>query len=1075
MTASISTTDPAIRRSDAERLAALARYDILDTPFEKQFDDVVILASQICDAPVSLISLVDRDRQWFKAETGMGIRETPLDLSVCKYAIEQGDSFEIPDASEDTKFADHPLVAGEPHFRFYSSAVLRTPDGIPLGTLCVLDYKPRVLTEQQHFALQTLADQVMSHLELRRILKEREAEKAHAEYWQRVYETFLTHTPDFVYIIGLDKRFIYANDALITMWGKTLENVIGRTFYELDYEIWHADMHEREIDQVITTHKPVQNRIPFTGTNGRRIYDYIFAPVLDDQGNITAIAGTTRDITEQEETENALRLSEERRAIALEASDFVGIWDWDLVHNKVTADERFARLYSVDPALAATGVPIENFTDAVHPDDKRRVEPVIERLCTEGGTFNEEYRLMQPDGSVRWVVAKGRTQQDESGKPARFPGVAIDITERREAEQKLRKTEEDFRFAQAAGGIGVFSIDLQTNLMTVTPEFCCLFGLPEAETVSATTVEALFYPADLHIRSTPETRANGTSPLDVEYRIRHGQNGKLRWLARSAKFVHDETGKPIQMLGVIQDITERKLAVDALKEKENQFRTMAQAMPNQVWTALPNGELDWFNDRTYEYSGLTHADLSGNKWVQIVHPDDLNASAALWTQAVQTGQPYETQFRICQHDGTYRWHIIRAVAVETDHGLRWIGTNTDIEDQKNATEAAEAANIAKTEFLTNMSHEIRTPMNAVIGLSNILAMSRPLTSKQTEFIKTLQMSADSLLALINDLLDIAKIEARTVELEQIPFNVHQLVAEVASMMAVRVREKNLSFQLHGECVEHQTYLGDPARLRQIILNLCSNAVKFTEYGGIDLAISCTDTDDADIETIQLRVTDTGIGIASDKLDTIFHKFMQADSSINRKYGGTGLGLAITKTLTEIMGGTLHVESVLGKGSVFMLSIPLRKLAPQPLRIDTSLSVSALPATDYAKHLLLVEDYAPNVLVATAFLESFGYSCDVANNGHDAIAKVKTASYAAALMDVQMPGLSGLDATQRIRDWEQQHSRQRLPIIGMTAHALVGDKERCLAAGMDHYIAKPFNPKELRALLETVIQAKQAAA
>ena len=756
------------------------------------------------------------------------------------------------------------------------------------------------------------------------------------------------------------------------------------------------------------------------------------------------------------------------------------------------------------------------------------------------------------------------------------------------------------------GVSGVFSLDIASNNMSVTPEFCRMFGVPEMDIMPSRIVEERFHPDDLSIRSTQETRVDGSSVLNVEYRIYHGETGRIRWIARNAKFIMNEHGQPIRMLGVVQDITERKIANDMLKEREDQFRTMAQAMPNQVWTALPDGKLNWFNQKIYDYSGLSYDDLVGDQWAHIIHPDDLEKTATAWSHAVETGENYETQFRIRRHDGLYHWHIIRALPVKTKDGLvRWVGTNTDIQDQKSATEAAddarahlslmlqsaqnyaiisldndgqvvvwnqgaerifgyepheiigqpvsliftpedrthdvpshelnmaalngiasderwhlrkngerfyvsgtmasmrdehghvrgyikiardmtderhaqealiearnaaEAANIAKTEFLANMSHEIRTPMNAVIGLSNILASSQPLTQKQREFIKTLQMSADSLLSLINDLLDIAKIEARTVELENVPFSLTQMVQEVISMMGVRVREKGLTFTSNSECVKQQMFMGDPTRLRQIILNLCSNAIKFTEQGGVHINIGCENNANTGDYQVYISVKDTGIGIPSDKIETIFHKFIQADSSINRKYGGTGLGLAITKTLTEIMGGSLNVESELGQGSCFTVTIPLRiasDLDVQTAGLSLADIMQQSITVDISRTVLLVEDYPPNVLVATTFLESFGYTCDVANNGHEAIEKVKTGIYTAALMDVQMHGMNGLEATRLIRELEHQHGKSRMPIIGMTAHALMGDKEKCLAVGMDDYIAKPFNPAELKAKLEAV--------
>lgn len=248
-----------------------------------------------------------------------------------------------------------------------------------------------------------------------------------------------------------------------------------------------------------------------------------------------------------------------------------------------------------------------------------------------------------------------------------------------------------------------------------------------------------------------------------------------------------------------------------------------------------------------------------------------------------------------------------------------------LEDRlREAKDKAEAASIAKSEFLANMSHEIRTPMNAVIGLSNILARSNPLTDKQRDCIRTLQLSADSLLALINDLLDISRIEARSVTLEEISFSLHQMIDEVSDMMRVRCQEKGLSLRVESDAINGKTYIGDPTRLRQIITNLCSNAVKFTEKGGVVITVTVSHADVAHYDLLHIAVTDTGIGIPPEKIDTIFEKFTQADTSINRKYGGTGLGLAISKTLAEIMGGDISVRSTVDDGSSFVLTLPLAR-------------------------------------------------------------------------------------------------------------------------------------------------------
>lgn len=527
-----------------------------------------------------------------------------------------------------------------------------------------------------------------------------------------------------------------------------------------------------------------------------------------------------------------------------------------------------------------------------------------------------------------------------------------------------------------------------------------------------------------------------------------------------------------------RDISEYKYAVETLEETNGQLRMMVESITDYAVISLDRkGNITSWNPGAEYIFGYEKDEVLGRYFDFFFTPEDQRHGLPQqkMNTAIRTGRAIDEGWR--QRKNGKRFFGSGVMSTIYDHNQTILGftkVTRDVTFQKEAEtlmmearHIAEAASAAKSEFLANMSHEIRTPMNAIIGLTNLLSSSQPLTVKQTSFIQTLQTSADSLLMLINDLLDISKIEARTIELEHIPFRLDQILKEILSMLAVRAKEKGLYIYLEDHAIQHQIFIGDPSRLRQIILNLCTNALKFTEQGEINIKIQCIPTETLALKKVCIYVEDTGIGIAPDKLDSIFEKFVQGNSSINRKYGGTGLGLAITKTLAETMGGTITVESTLGKGSTFELCIPLALSDRKDIAGDPEIACDwhqtdeqPIPQDKPQHAILLVEDYAPNVMVAGAFLEEFGYTYEVASNGEEAIDRVKGGQYLAVLMDIQMAKMDGLEATRQIRNYEQHAGRPRIPIIGMTAHALSGDRERCLNAGMDDYLSKPFRPDEL---------------
>jgi PAS domain S-box-containing protein len=519
---------------------------------------------------------------------------------------------------------------------------------------------------------------------------------------------------------------------------------------------------------------------------------------------------------------------------------------------------------------------------------------------------------------------------------------------------------------------------------------------------------------------------------------------------------------------------EQSLITESLRESERGFRELAEAMPQIVWVAAPNGEVEYCNQRWLDYSGSDAERSKGQGWQAFVHPDDRDRCNQVWRQAIERGEEYCTEIRLRREsDGAYRWHLARAIPVRDSAGTvcRWFGTCTDIDDQKMAAEAAHAASRAKGEFVANMSHEIRTPMNAIIGMTE-LVLDSELSDEQRENLQIVKSSSESLLRIINDILDFSKIEAGKLELESAPFDLQTVLSDTVKSISVRAREKHLALTCEISPSTPHQLVGDALRLRQVLTNLVGNAIKFTEAGEIAVGAESEPAGESQVR-IHVSVRDTGMGISPANQRRIFDDFTQADGSSTRRFGGTGLGLAISSRLIRLMNGHIWVDSELGCGSTFHFTAVFGladKAARARAAANAATRAAARRQAEASAHaprrlnILLAEDNAVNQRVAVGILEKRGHVVQPVNNGNEALEALACESFDLVLMDVQMPEMDGLEATAAIRRKEVDTGRH-IPIIAMTAHAMQGDRQRCLDAGMDDYLAKPVEPKTLHAALE----------
>jgi PAS domain S-box-containing protein len=830
-----------------------------------------------------------------------------------------------------------------------------------------------------------------------------------------------------------------------------------------------------------------------------------FRTEKDSTGHTVKVHGLTQDITARKQAEDARQQSEARyRRITATLTDYI--------YTVRVVDDQPVETRHGPGCVAITGYTPEEFEAdpylwfrMVTPEDQPRVQAQAQQVLKNHDAPPLEHRLVRKDGTERWVRNTPVPHYDQQGRLTSYDGLIQDITDRRRAEVALAVSEARYRSLIETQTEIIARSDLAGHLTFVNEAYCQMFGKSQAELIGSSFIFTV-WPEDVPI-SLSTLDALRQPPHRTSTETRHITPRGLRWISWENTAILDENHQLLELQGAGRDITDRKQGEEALRESETRFRETLEYLPVAIGLSNGAGENIFFNQAFTRLFGYTREELPTiNDWWQRAYPDPEYRSEvqAAWAdsmaQAIRAGTATEVQeARVTCKDGT-----VREVALRTRLlGDLYIVSSIDITERKEMEAALrqERARLAqrvearteelsartaelqqanaelvrasrlKDEFLANMSHELRTPLTAILGLAEALQMGTygPVPDKQSAMLQVIRQSGQHLLALISDILDLSKIEAGKGDLQLAPVAVSEVCQSSLHFINQPAQKKNIHVTFAPDPLV-RLILTDARRLKQMIVTLLGNAIKFTPEGG---EVGLEVVGDPARRVVRFTVWDNGIGIPTEKQELLFQPFVQVDGGLNRQYEGVGLGLALTRRLAEMQGGSITAESSgTGQGSRFSITLPW---------LPAETSSQLLPRTETAARLvmpsgrpaviLLADDNEAILTTIGDFLQSLSAKVVGAANGAAVLARARTVRPDLIVIDIQMPGLDGLETIQQLRAMpETAHT----PIIVLTALALGGDRERWLSAGASDYLSKPVKLKDLiDAAVRLIAQANTA--
>ncbi|QOY93042.1 PAS domain S-box protein [Massilia sp. UMI-21] len=891
------------------------------------------------------------------------------------------------------------------------------------------------------------------------------------------FPTFLAWAPRFD---------LFYNDAYVPLLGNKASDALGQPMPEVWSEVWDSvgPYARRVLEGESFVFENFATTLERHGYPEQAWFTFSYSPVRDDDGVVRGMICTVIEVTDRVRALAQHKQAEERLALSLEASGNIGTWSYDLDTAATHVDERFARLFQVEAALAREGTELVRFTDMIHPSDRPAVLEAIDHAILTESLYDVEYRIPQRSGLDVWVNARGKVFANAETGGRRFAGIAVDITDRKRAEQARidserqalaasRRADESARRLDVlldAAPVGIVYADAAGRLQLANASNRRIWGAhPHRATVEEYGEWKGWWPAG-------SDRA-GQRVLAHEWPIAHALGGVdqaggvfeiepfdspgvRRTILVQAAAIRDRDGAMAGAVAANMDITAQVAAEHAMKDSEAKFRLIANVIPQMVWSADAGGRSDYVNTRWSEFTGVPEQRIAGDGWADIVHPDDLPELRARWGHSVATGEPFEVEHRLVHRSGEYRWVLNRALPSLDEAGkpTRWMGTLTDIHDKKTGEDELRAQARRKDEFLAMLAHELRNPLAPISNAAQLLAMSTLDPQRVRQSSEVIIRQVRHMTSLVDDLLDVSRVTRGLVELERERVDIKSVVASAVEQARPLIEARGHALDQH--MVSRRCWVrGDRIRLVQVVVNLLNNAAKYTGQGGT-IALSV----DADAGNVTIAVRDNGIGIDRAMLPHVFGLFTQAERTPDRSQGGLGLGLALVHSLVQLHGGRVVAHSQgLGMGSTFTVTLPVVDGAagtaaggPGP-----AASPAAAAGPGAGRRILVVDDNIDAALSLAEVLRSLGHTVASAHDSHAALAQARAARPDIYILDIGLPDIDGYALARRLRE---DADTGRATLIALTGYGQSHDRVLARSAGFDHHFVKPV---DLAALVETI--------